>query len=364
MKKLFTLFLVLATSIGTLFAQSGTCGNRLTWNLTNGVLTISGSGAMTNWYQSSLPPWYSYRENITSVIIDNNVTGIGTWAFEGCIGLTSVTIPNSATSIGSYAFDGCRSLTSVSIPNSINNIGPNAFYLVANINYSGTATGSPWGARSVNGYVDGFLVYNDSTKTSLLACSAAATGEISIPNSVTTIGVFAFYKCFGLTSVTIPNSVTDIKNYAFDGCRSLTNVTIPNNVTNIGNYAFRDCTGLTSVTIGSSVTGIGYYAFRDCTGLTSITCNADVPPTCVHSYAFFNVDRSIPVYVPDSSIELYKSADVWKEFNIVGISEALQAIEDVNATTNLGDTHKFFHNGQLYILRDGKTYTATGQEVR
>lgn len=89
-----------------------------------------------------------------------------------------------------------------------------------------------------------------------------------------------------------------------------------------------------------------------------------MPPTCVHPCAFDNVDKSIPVYVPDNSIELYKSADVWKEFNIVGLSEAMQAIEDVNATSNLVDTHKIFYDGQILILRDDKTYTLTCQEVR
>ena len=91
MKKLFTLFLALAASVGTLFAVNGTCGANLTWDLTDGVLTISGSGDMAHWEWEGDVPWYSYHESITTVIIGDSVTGIGYLAFYGCIGLTSVT---------------------------------------------------------------------------------------------------------------------------------------------------------------------------------------------------------------------------------------------------------------------------------
>ena len=155
---------------------------------------------------------------LTSVSIGNSVTSIGSYAFSGCTGLTSLTIPNSVnsieerafynctgltsvtignsvTSIGEYAFCGCKGLTSISIPKSVWRIGSEAFDEVPNIVYNGTATGSPWGAKSVNGYVDGYLVYADATKTTLLACSTTATGAITIPNSVTSIGYFAFNGC-------------------------------------------------------------------------------------------------------------------------------------------------------------------------
>ncbi len=249
-QKLLTLFLALAASVGVLFAQSGTCGANLTWDLTDGVLTISGTGEMTD-YSYNSAPWYSNRSSITNVIINNSVTSIGNYAFSYCTGLTSVTIPNSVTSIGKYAFYwcgyltsitipnsvtsigegafyGCSSLTSITIPNRVTSIGDEAFYLVANIVYNGTATGSPWGARSINGYVDGYFVYSDATKTTLLACFRAAEGELVIPNSIKSIGDNAFRDCTGLTSVTIPNSVTSIGYEAFRDCSSLTSLIIPN----------------------------------------------------------------------------------------------------------------------------------------
>ena len=264
----------------------------------------------------------------SSIVIPSTVTTIGQSAFAQCSKIKQLTIPNSVTSIGNYAFSGCSSLTSVTIPNSVTSIGDYAFNQVPNIVYNGTATGSPWGARNVNGFVDGFLVYGDALKTTLLACSSAAQGEINIPNSVTSIGDGAFLGCSGLTSVTIPNSVISIGNYAFSGCNSLpvidniryadtyligvsnkslstyaikegtkwigneafyecydlTSITIPNSVTSIGNHAFRWCSGLTSVTIGNSVTSIGEVAFSNCRSLTSVTIPNSV--TIIGDHAF------------------------------------------------------------------------------
>ena len=97
--------------------------------------------------------------------------------------------------------------------------------------------------------------------------------SVTIPNSVTSIGESAFSNCSGLTSVTIGNSVKSIGDCAFYGCSGLTSVTIGNSVTSIGDEAFRGCSGLTSVTIPNSVTSIGNAAFRDCSGLTELDLN-------------------------------------------------------------------------------------------
>ncbi len=273
--------------------------------------------------------------SLNSVTIGNSVTSIGDYAFWGCSSLTSVTIPNSVTSIGNEAFDWCSGLTSLTIPNSVTSIGNDAFRYINNIIYSGTATGSPWGAKSVNGYVDGYLVYSDATKTTLLGCSAAATGEIVIPNSVTSIGEYAFHQCSSLTSVTIPNSVTSIGSSAFSSCSGLTKVNItdiaawcniafggsssnplnyaghlfvndievtdlviPNSVTSIGVSLFQNCSSLTSVTIPNSVTSIGDRAFRSCSSLTSVTIPNSV--TSIGNYAFQNCSSLSTVTIPNS----------------------------------------------------------------
>ena len=217
---------------------------------------------------------FSDCTGLTSVTIPNSVTSIGGAAFYGCTGLTSVTIGNSVTSIGYEAFRGCTGLTTVTIPNSVTSIGSSAFSGVLHIEYHGTATGSPWGAISMNGVTEGDFLYADETKQQLLAYVGNG-GDVTIPSTVNVIGERAFFGCTGLTYVSIPNSVTSIGGYAFSGCTGLTSVTIPDSVTSIGGGAFSYCTGLTTVTIPNSVTSIGIRAFYGCTGLTSVFFNAN-----------------------------------------------------------------------------------------
>ena len=264
-KKIFTLLLAVAAGIGTMFAESGTCGENLTWDLTDGVLTISGTGAMKDYdYYSKSSPWYYKKSSITSVTIGTGVTSIGSYAFYECYGLTSVTIPNSVTYIGGSAFYECRGLTSVTIPNSVTYIGDGAFLYC-------TGLTSPVYHAHVFAYMP-----------------TSYSGVYTIPDGIESIAGFAFIDCSGLTSVTIPNSVTSIGNAAFYECYGLTSVTIPNSVTSIGDGAFDGCSGLTSVSIGNSVTSIGRDAFRYCYSLT--------------------------IYVPCGTLDAYKNAEGWSDY--------------------------------------------------
>ncbi len=218
---------------------------------------------------------FRYCSGLTSIVIPNSVTGIGSSAFDYCSGLTSCTIGSGVISIASYTFFGCSSLTSINIPNSVTIIGGNAF-------------------RSC---------------TSLSSCT--------IGSGVTSIGDSAFQNCSGLTSIDIPNGVTTIGDSVFSHCSNITNIDIPNSVTSIGNYAFRECTSLTSCTIGSGVTSIGSNAFYNCSGLTSITVEATTPPTLTNSSSFNNTN--CPIYVPAASLSAYQSA--WSQY-----ADRLQAI--------------------------------------
>jgi len=148
-------------------------------------------------------------------------------------------------------------------------------------------------------------IIETATNTLIVGCM-----NTIIPNSVTSIGDYAFSSCRGLTSVTIPNSVTSIGNYAFEWCRGLTSVTIPNSVTSIGSFAFLECSGLTFITIGSSVTNIGSYAFQGCRGLTSVTIKAMTPPALNQSN--YDIFYGCPIYVPCGTLEAYKTA--WADY--------------------------------------------------
>ena len=204
---------------------------------------------------------FEYCSGLTSITISNSVTEIGEYAFYNCTDLTEVTIPNSVTTIGNSAFYDCTGLISVTIPNSVTSIGDGAFWECSGLTSIVVEEGSPkYDSRdNCNAIVE------TSTNTLILGCKNS-----TIPNSVTSIGYYAFSGCTGLKSVAIGNSVTSISDYAFYKCSGLTSITIPNSVTTIGAYAFEDCSGLTSITISNSVTEIGEYAFYDCTGLTEV----------------------------------------------------------------------------------------------
>ncbi len=181
------------------------------------------------------------------------------------------------------------------------------------------------GAIIINGFVEGYLVYSDETKTKLLACSAAAQGEITIPNSVTSISYNAFSGCSSLTSITIPNSVTSIGYHAFSGCSSLTSVTIPNSVTYIGDYAFENCSSLTSVTIPDSITRILNNTFSGCSSLPVIN-NLRYADT----YLVGAVDRTLSTY----SI---KEGTRWIGVRAFENCSSLTSVTIPNSVTTIGD---------------------------
>ena len=282
---------------------------------------------------------------LTTMTIPNSVTSIGDLVFYGCSGLTSVTISNSVTSIGYGAFSGCSSLTTVTIPNSVTSIGKYAFHNCSGLTSvtigNSVTTVGKYAFADCSGLTSVVVDKNNGTFDSRDNCNAiieTSTNKLVvgcknsiIPNSVTSIGEYAFYHCSELTSVTIPNSITSIDKASFYGCEGLTSVTIPNSVTSIGEYAFDYCSRLTSVTIPNSVTSIGYRAFYGCSRLTKLVSLAVEPPICgkgVFEGVFKEVDKTTcQLIVPEESINKYKTADQWKEFlNILGYN----GVDDVS----------------------------------
>ena len=164
-------------------------GSGVTWQLTENTddpstykLTISGSGAMEDFPFGSYQPWYSFHDQITSVVVSPGVTSIGQCAFSRFAKLTHVDIADSVISIGWDAFYYCSSLTNITIPQSVTYIGPLAFFHCTNLS------------------------------------------SITLSNNITSIGSSAFEDCTNLTSITIPGSVTSIGPYVFDGCTSLNDI--------------------------------------------------------------------------------------------------------------------------------------------
>ncbi len=257
-------------------------------------------------------------EDATSVDIPSEIDGlpvrsIAEYAFQSCEDLTNITIPNSVTKIGYYAFSGCSSLTDISIPDSITSIGVNAFSYTA---YYYNAENWSKGVLYIGNHLieaDPFKInstYAVKNGTKCIADQAFGSciflTSITIPDSVTNIGICALSDCIRLNinvspqnnnyssidgvlfnkdktelityakddiqpDYIIPDGVISIADQAFGSCIFLTSVTIPNSVTNIGNSAFSGCSGLTGVSIPDSVTSIDDYAFFACNNLTSVT---------------------------------------------------------------------------------------------
>ena len=178
---------------------------------------------------------------LENINLGNGVTEIGDYVFESCRGLTSVTIPDSVTTIGDNAFRECTGLTNVTIPDSVEFLGSGVFSRCTSLtSITVDKNNENYSSR------DGVLFNKDQT-TLIQYPAGNQRDTYIIPDSVKSIGEYAFSGCTGLTSITIPDSVTSIGIDAFDGCTGLTSITIPDSVTNIGGAAFYGCKGLTDV---------------------------------------------------------------------------------------------------------------------
>ncbi len=290
---------------------SGYCGgegdgSNLTWKFTeNGTLTISGNGAMADYYYDSITfystaPWNIYCDSIKSVIIEDGVTNIGNYAFYDC-SLVSISIPNSVTSIGDGAFSFCYALTNVMIPDSITSIGEVAFSYCRDL------------------------------------------ASIIIPNSIISIGEGAFSHCDNLTKITvdinnkiyssdeygvlfnkdkttlirypigntrkmymIPNGVISINRFAFDGATNIKSVTIPDGVKSIGVATFQSCTALSSITIPNSVKSIDGGAFNHCDTLIKVMVYSIDVKFGTSTDVFSNCHANLELYgYTGSTVETY-----------------------------------------------------------
>lgn len=312
------------------------CGENLTgtYDETTKTLTISGTGDMRDYSPhtgNEHVPWDSFKNGIETVNIESGVTRVGEYAFYCCRNLKNITIPDSVTGIGERAFE----LT--------------AYY----------EDDSKW----ENGvlYIGNHLIeadreisgaYSIKSGTKTIADSAFSSCDVTsvtVPDSVTSIGRYAFYFCDSLTSITIPDSVTRIgenaflctgmynddstwdalyignhlikvENYkleqdnisnftvkartktiaehAFSACNKLTSITLPDSITSIGSHAFDSCGSLTSITIPKSVTSIGNSAFNTCYNLKSINVDHNNPAYCSKDGVLYNKTKTEIVRLP------------------------------------------------------------------
>ena len=173
----------------------------------------------------------------------------------------------------------------------------------------------------------------------------------------------------GCQTTIIPNSVTSIGGYAFYYCESLTSVTIPNSVTSIGYYAFAGCSALTSVTTGSGVTSIGVRAFYKCESLQDVYCYAEKVPDAWpdsdngHAFSISNY-KNATLHVPAGSIESYKSTEPWSEFgNIVALTEEETGIDELKGENANVKTAVYDLSGRRLQKAQKGIYVVNGKKV-
>ncbi len=324
---------------------------------------------------------FSGCSSLTSITIPNSVETIGGHAFDICSSLTSITIPDNVTTIGSGAFYGCSSLTTITIPDSVTEIGERAFYYCRSLKEFK-------GKFAADG---GRCLIKDNT---IIAYANDSSTTYTIPESVTTIGSYAFDWCDNLTSITIPDSVIEIGETAFDNCGNLTSVSIGDNVTAIGVCAFRECISLkefkgkfaadggrclikdntiiayanasgTTYTIPDSVTEIGRNAFSFCSSLTNVTIPDSI--TAIGSDAFSRCSSLTTITIPNSVTRIGEFAFMsCSNLTSIAISDSVtmiggQAFYDCSSLTSIyckpttppaGDWHIFWginSSAKIYV---------------
>ena len=380
------------------------CSSLAAINLPN-TLQMIGNGA------------FAYCSALTSITIPNGVTSIGGETFVGCSSLEHLSIPNSVKFSEVYEdedytwdeyLDGficiteCYNLKTLIVPADFFGVrylddyyeGDYVEYFaylpkqLESLTINGRNMNHPFGWDFINRNRKS-LKHIDFGATESIEEEAFknlySLESLILPSQIETIPYMAVAECVKLKSISIPATVTAIEDRAFENCRmlssvefaengaltrignwafynnhELTNLVIPEGVTEVGHAAFYGCTYLKEMTLPSTVQEIADNGFALCAKLQRMNVDALIPPT-VAARTFEEVDRTIPVYVPDEVVPAYQSAPIWQEFNIQGKSDAPSAVDNIQSHTT--NTQKLLRDGQLLILRDGKTYNAMGQEL-
>ncbi len=312
---------------------SGKCGDNLTWIYweKNKTLEISGSGKMSDWTLSSSAPWNSCSRSIETIVIDGEVTNIGSYAFYYCSSLTSITMPDSITAIGDDAFGRCTSLESLDMPENLSTIGDDAFSYssslksinlpksltsigstpffgcsaLSDVYYAGSefawrkvVVGSSWNSNVIihfgeenptSGKVNDTIswLYSPETKT----LEITGEGEIDYLNSpeeapwyyykneIETVvfgdGVknapsYGFYQYPALMSASFGKGFEHVSSYTFYKCPQLSEISFPHGTKILYSESFYFCENLTNVYLPASISNISRDTFRGCRYLENI----------------------------------------------------------------------------------------------
>lgn len=271
------------TTVDSGYCGADNGGENLKWTLdNNGVLTISGSGAMKDytWDENVRLDWYVRKKDIRSVVLDNRITHIGNYAFDKCTNIESVrytdytgnagvALPKSVTTIGVHAFSDTGVTGTLKLPEHLTEIDSSAFYHCGKLN-----------------------------------------GELKLPDTVKEIGGFAFHSCGFTGKLELPVSLENIGNDAFEFCSGLTGkLTFPSKMNEINSSIFHE-TGITEVVIPSSIKTVRDGAFNSCMNLKKVYLPTEIPK--IYNRAFMNcsdVKFYYPAYKADWMTQTSKFLD-------------------------------------------------------
>lgn len=226
---LAAVLLLCAVPVASATTASGTCGDNLKWNLSGDTLTITGSGAMYDYPEKTMAPWYEYRKEISAVHLPDGLTRIGDLAFYECSALQIVSMPDTVMEVGWYAFSGCSSMTMLDLSSNLKTIDEGGFR----------------------------------------ECSALTS--LRLPASLTSIGYQGFYRCESLTEITIPSSVKEMGFSAFAFCYNLIRANVQASISKLPDWTFYGCGRLTDVKLSADIKAVGKLAFYNCSSLTNIS---------------------------------------------------------------------------------------------
>ncbi|MCR4709038.1 MAG: fibronectin type III domain-containing protein [Clostridiales bacterium] len=364
-----------ATSNGVIFEEleAHEFSDGLYWKLNSeGVLTISGNGTMDDYITEQAtgnfePPWYSDRDSIESILIEEGVQNIGSYAFNLYKNLSSVSIPGSVKSIGDYAFSGYNlkhnKIATITIPEGVESIGDYAFnycsemasiYLPSTLKKLGEgcfAYTSKLERLDLSGtkvkviptefvYSSGvqYIFFPDDLKTiEGSAFNLSKLKELNIPESVTSVGGGICYKCTSLSKANLPSNLTSVPSGVFSNCQSLREFVIPENATSIGSYAFEKCYSLISVANIENISSIGEHAFDRCSRLNGLTLSDKL--TEIDDYTFYGSGIE-KISIPDGVTRIGEGA--------FGLTDKLVTLELPEGLKSLG--YEAFRGSAIQII--------------
>ncbi len=303
--------------------ETGACGANLTYTLDTaaGTLTITGTGAMTDWSHVDNVPWHASRASVRSVVLPQGLTTVGARAFYGCSKLTSASIPAEVTRIGASAFADCTALAGVTFPAGVKEIGDLAFF----------------------------------------ACGM--TG-ITLPTGLEKIGDAAFAACKKLTRLEIPAGVARIGDMTFSLCDSLADITLTEHLNTVGTGAFTYCQNLQSITLPAGVEVVEELAFYGYTNLKTVKV---LNPQCAISDEDETIPKSATIYGYDRSTAESYAAEKGLKFISLGVAPHVHTYAETytvdEAATCAAPGTESRHCTRCDAVTDMREIPATGKHI-